>query len=502
MGTGTRIVALVVAGVASVLLVVILINHFDPPAVRSREFGAQLNDAERAALAPDWTQTKRLWIQGAGVGGLIVIIGVSLGIAGLSIRHPLLVNDRDGVFPGTIGVKVHAPVGNHQAHVVKAGVSGPQRLPAATYKQLTRPPDDPLQLPAPSVNVELVPYEVLKPDLANYPVRLIVGRSGCGKTNLGHALLGVARQELPGAEFVICSLVAHRWPGILSANTTDGILAAAEAVHAELLRRDAYLAQHKFVNAQASDLRPLMFVMDEAQSVFDEMDAAMASRFETAIKAIVNYGRNMLVASVFLTQTGDRKIMPKTLNDNADVLIGNSHDWVAAAFAITNEALRRELNGAPQGRFYSLRHGAWCTFPLVKVPQVRLSSIYQAPLQLAADAEADGLGAADQPDGATASAALPLLPTDAEGGVWDPAGVGRRPVGSRDYTLAIDEAFEQRVWEVWDGLEKPNYTAVQKLMFPDQEDGGAHWKAIKAVVLARREAQRQQHRRQYLEVQA
>jgi hypothetical protein len=451
---GTRVVALIVAGVTICALVVFLVAWYEPAQVASREISARRSDAQRAALAPDWEATWRLLIRSAGVGGCLIIIGVSLGIALLSIRKPLLVKDQDGVFPGTIGVKVHQPVGNHQAHPIKAGVSGPQRLPAATYKGLTRPADDLPQLPAPSVHVELAPYEVLKPDLQNYPVRLVVGRSGCGKTNLGHALLGVARHEQPGMEFVICSLVAHRWPGILSANTADSILLAAEAVHAELLRRDAYLTQRHLADAQASDLQPLLFVMDEAETVLDQMSAAQAGRFDVAIKAIVNMGRNTLIASVFLTQTGDRKILPKTINANADVLIGNSHDWVAAAFAITNEELRRQLNGAPKGRFYSLRHGAWCTFPVVKAPQVRLSRIYQAPLLLAADGEADGeadgLGAADQPDS-------PNLAYDAHGirypdtvveggGVPAYPGIRYQVPGKAKSTVDYDEALHRRIW--------------------------------------------------------
>lgn len=447
--SATRVVALIVAAVATVVLAAYLVAWFEPAAVTNRAASAQRTDAQRAALAPDWEATWRLLIRGAGVGGLIVIIGVSLGIALLSIRHPLLVRDRDGVFPATLLVRLLQPPGDHRAHITKAAVSGPGRLPAATYRQMTRPPDDSLQLPAPSVNVEMDPYELLKPNLEDDSVRLVVGRKGCGKTNIGHALLGVARQEYPNMEFVICSLVAHRWPGILSANTADGILLAAEAVHAEMLRRDAYLTREHFADALTSDLPPLMFVMDEAETVFDGMSKAQADRFEKTIKAIVNMGRNTLVESVFLTQTGDGEILPKTIRANADVLIGNSHDYVAAAFAITNEALRRQLNGAPRGRFYSLKHGAWCTFPLVNVPQVKLSSIYQAPLQLVADGEADGLGAADQPDGpalAFDADGIRYPSTVVEGGGVPPYPGIRYQVPGKDPTVDYDAALHRRIW--------------------------------------------------------
>jgi len=136
---------------------------------------------------------------------------------------------------------------------------------------------------------------------------------------------------------------------------------------------------------------------------------------------------------------------------------------------------------------------------LVKPPHdVRIWDGWKPTLEITADGEADGLGDLDQPDGA----ALSLLPTDGERGVLYPYSVGSRPVGGREATFAIDEAFSRRVLELWDSMDKPNYTAVQKLMFPDQEDGGAHWKAIKAVIIERREVERQRHRKQYLEATA
>lgn len=449
--SATRGVALLVAAGAGLLLVLLLLNHFDETAVRGRQFGAQLKNAERAALAPDWEATKRLLIRGLGVGGLIVIIGVSLGVALLSVRHPLLVRDHAGVFPGTIALTVRQPVGNHQAHVVKAGVSGPQRLPAASYRRLTQPAELP-ELPPPDAIGELDPTEALAPDLAQFNNVLLIGASGCGKTNAGWATVGLYRQALPGVEFLVCSMVSSKWPGMCQASEPAAMLAALRAVDATRRDRDARLAQAQITDVHQWDgMAALIVVLDEAESAVRSLSGAEGAEFKRLLDRLVNTGRNVNMGLLALSQTGDRDFFPKSILANAKIFIGRSGQWVPQAYGVNEPALVAQILHAARGRFYSLQERQWVSVPVVRPPTaIRLSAIYQPPLQLAADAEADGLGAADQPDGPALvfdAAGIRVPSTAVEGGAVPPAYPGiRYLVPGKPAAVDYDEALHRRIW--------------------------------------------------------
>lgn len=499
--SGGRFALALVAGGVVIAVCVIALNFFDPPAQSVRATSAALTIAEQQALAPTLMDVKRGLLASAGLGGSVLIVSLCLGLSFLVLREPLLLRHHKGIFPAhfaVLGLRASDPPGNPEAHAEYARVAGVQR-------PLGRPalprPDAQLALPAPDdLTVELDPVEVLAPELDSHPHKLIIAESRFGKTNLAWAIIRRYQAALPDCEFLVLSMIESKWPDLQVASTVAQMVSAMTAVEQELIRRDKLLKQLKITDVHESDvLNAFVVIFDEVETSFELASGAQRAEFTRLVTRYVNQAGNVKGSMISLSQTGSRGIIPKGLLANADLYIGRCGTYVPASFSIQEPVLVNALSRAEKGSWYSYRHRAWFTAPLVKPPHdVRLWSGWKPTLELAADGEADGMGANDAPDGA----ALPLLPTDGEGGVWPDFGVGVGVGDSRGYTFAIDETFKRRVLEVWDGLEKPNYTAVQKIMFPDQEDGGAHWKAIKAVIIARREVERQRHRKQYLEATA
>ena len=486
---GTRVVALIVAAITIGLLVIYVLSWTDQPAVNSRALNASLSDAQRAALAPDWIDVKRLWIRSAGVGGALIIIGIALGLAGSAAREPLLVRHNKGIFPGTLAIKVHQPVGNDLAHVVYAGVSGRQRLPGATLKHLSAPPKELPLLEAPAIDVALTPYEILKPNLATNPHLMIVGKSGAGKTNVGKAALGVYRAELPDAEFMICSLIASNWQGMVTANTPETILETLRAADAELTRRDQFLVQHGITDGATTDeLSAFILLMDEAETTAQAFGSGAAGReFRMLLRRYASMSRNAKMAGIWLTQTADRDLFPKAVIENSTVLLGKCSPNVAAQFALWDSTVTVQLPGLEIGRFYAMHQRAWVQFPKVNTPHVRLSELYRAPLLLTEDGEADGLGENDQPDGPLnliADATEPRYTGTRYTTVHAPVGGGERGytgivyrVPSRndageDVLTDYDENLHRRVWDAFQTTH--SIKRVQSIVKMGYE-GGTGW---------------------------
>lgn len=388
----------------------------DPAEAARHADALRLAQARDTALAP-----LRLLLARVGLGTVIVLL---IALAGAALAGMVavwrylparatatagMVYPRYGLLPAQMrpadapDVRIITAERNPQAEWARALAAGAEtsdaeapRISAAALRQLARPPE-----PVIDAQVDLLPADVLAPDLAQRPHKLLIGESGAGKTNTLYQAISTFRRYHGDAEVMVCSLVRKDWPD-LSASTPATIYAALEAVAQEMQRRDELMSSRGLREFRDTGLPPVLLVVDEAEAIGDEFNRRELAEFKGRLRNVIRMGRNFGVAGLFGTQLARRDMFDPTAIDNmGTVIIHRVSRTVAAQFQIWDPRVTRQILTLPTGRAYDLRREAFVSFPRVAQPRLRLSDLYHEPAVplLPADAEADGLGADDLSDG-------------------------------------------------------------------------------------------------------
>ena len=148
----------------------------------------------------------------------------------------------------------------------------------------------------------------------------------------------------------------------------------------------------------------LVVVIEEAESIYGrlfELDRTRAKQFVQTLRDLASLGRKQGIALVIATQTGTSGVFDAPTRRNlGNTLIFRSEAIVGDQFGVPRTT---GLATLPSGNAYALKYGSVVEFPLSSRPTLAHSALYHEndALLLAADAEADGLGDDDLPDGTT-----------------------------------------------------------------------------------------------------
>lgn len=512
---------LVVAVILTLTVAVPLLQSvFDPVAQE-----AYLRDQARAAAQAEALDPLWLWLKRIAIGTLAVLcLAVALFAVNAAVHgarwfrnRATLVYPQHGLYPqqwerpntgrphvpllGQPHQRLLPPANEPKAQIVAALTNGNlDRIPAGAMRPLLRNDPGEAALPEPEamVKVELRPEDAVAPDIQQKPHRLVVGETGAGKTNTLRFIIGQYGRALPTAEFIIGSMVRKDWGHLLAATQPDEIAAAVHTVTQEIARRDDLMSRAGVTEfADMPGLAPLVFVLDEAEAVFDSFgNRRAAAEFKAELRNVIRVGRNFGVIGIFGTQLARRDMFDATLIDNmGEIYVHRCGKAVAMQFQVWATDVMDSLLTLPSGRAYCLKRASFTTFQPVGLPDVRVSRVYAPTLRLTADAEADGVGVNDLPDGATdatqvatsgpqwtAMAAL----RHAEGGVCLPerafaAAVAPVALGAPTsitfanihQTADLTEAHRRRVLATWQRLANPSLRQVEMALF-SYTGGHAH----------------------------
>lgn len=477
------LIALIVIVIITLTVVAPALRRWIDPAEAARHANAlRLAEARDNALEPLRLLLAQVGL-GAGVVILIALAGAALaGLVAVWRYLPTraeatagMVYPKNGMQPTLLQpessrIRVYAPARNEKAEEFRAIFSGPElvgvdppRVSSPTLRQLSAPDESVID-----AKVDLLPADVLTPDLSQRPHRLIIGESGAGKTNTIYQAIEAFLSHYSNAEIIVCSLVRKDWND-LSASTPATIYAAMQAVTQEMQRRDELMTSRGLREFRDTGLPPVCFVVDEAEAIGDACNNRRErAEFKGALRNVIRMGRNFGVVGIFGTQLARRDMFDPTVIDNMGaVIIHRVSRTVAAQFQIWDPRVTAQILTLPTGRAYDLRREAFVSFPRVPQPQLRLSDLYHEPAGqylLPADAEADGIGADDLPADSTNDI------TARSASDWS------QPTGSvAPYALATE------MYLYWK-RNGENLRAVERHFNPDATPGGGfHYSAAATI---------------------
>ena len=387
--------------------------------------GVAVNFFSRDPLLRDiLTWAGRLWAGLCGTTPLLLLVIAIVGACNLArwarVRA-IQVHYRRGLLPASAdpritfvsshdNIKAQIAQAVFDGHVDRANGSGMKALLAP------RPDEEILQLAENSTR-EFAADEVIDPDPANRPDTFIVGQKGSGKTNVLRYIINRYREELPDAKFMILSTIASNWAGIDAITDPTAIYQAVMDLRTEIGERDETMRAagvRDFFAWQAAPPK-IVVIMDEAEAVADALkleNPKWAREFTGTLRIVVNTGRNFGMMFVVGTQTARADVLDPSMLRNASTLLMMRMDTqTAARFAVYGRDITDALPNMEPGRAYNPQRGGYVTFPFVPTLRLPTSSLLCRPdlriiageetLLLTADAEADGLGDDDMPDGTT-----------------------------------------------------------------------------------------------------
>ncbi len=519
-GASAVIVALIV--VVAVLAVINLIaGALDPITQAEREQQAQIDAQHRAALAPLVLWFKRIGILAgiiACLSGATIAASAALSALGISISVPRkarfwshLVRQDKGQLPAymtenrgpdrTPQIELHAPHRNPQAEIAGALVGGNvNRLPASTPKALGIPAtaDD---VAAPGPDARITVDQALDVDPISRPHVLLIGETGAGKSSASYLLLDRVRQR-HRAEVIICERDGINWNDQVATITPAGYVDALSAVETERLRRAELLraADVDHISRLPVRLPYIVVVIEEAESIYGDLalqDKRLSQTYTMLLRNLASMGRKEGIMLVAITQTGTSQVFDvPTRKQFGTKLIFRSEPAVGDSWGIPREI---GLSRLPTGTAYSLSHAALVTFPQVTRPRLPISTLYREPrLALSADAESDGLGAADEPstaaavqDGVQEAVLVGVQGETAVFGVQAPPVAVRVPLRDRLARLPKDAPIttiedSEALYSLWVAVNA-NLSEVERQVY-GYDGGMAHYWAAPAInaALARR----------------
>jgi hypothetical protein len=469
-----------------IVVIIVLVLIVGPPITRALDSVARaeyqqrmsLQQRQNAEMAPLWLWVKRALAFALIVGALsAAVCAVGFTVHGIRwVRNRAYQSHaRQGLYAALFEEEDHSfldrlpllgrphirmqPLANEErAQVMAAFVQGNlDRLPAGSVKALLNPatPADGL-LPGAAALPELLPADVIRPDPRNNPDTLVVGQKGSGKTNVLRYLINAYHRAMPGAAFLVLSPLSSNWPDIETVSRPMEVFETVVALREEMDRRDAAMKAQGIADFHRWSGAPglVVVIVDEAEATADDLrveaGANMAKEFGQRLRGIVNMGRNTGFLFVVGTQTARADVLDPAFMRNASRLLMLRMDAATAArFAVYGRDILTALVTQAIGRAYCPQAGGYVDFPLIDdLPDLRM---YQSHLRLPADAEADGLGPADQPDG-PASVPVPVPVPNIK--VWpglDPPmpGTGLVP-GKLSLPAGLpDDAMIEAIWQAW-----------------------------------------------------
>jgi hypothetical protein len=428
------------------------------PAERAAHTAAVQRDMEQdEALAPLVLLLKGallialiLVALGAGTGG-----GAFLALKGLAAglnawRYiPAIFPNRQGAYPAIVQGQGALDTSHidSRATIMLATVNGNvDRLPGSGMREAIRPPE----LPAPEIpQISISPNQMLDNyDPQREPHWLLIGQTGAGKSKAIFAIAQHLANRYP-SEFLIMERGGVDWNTQAAARSVPGYAEALAAVEGERQRRVELLraADVDHVSRLAEPPPMLVVIVEEAESVYGQlftMDRERAKLFMATLRDLASLGRKQGVVMIVATQTGTTGVFDGPTRRNlGNTLIFRSEYVVGDQFGVPREA---GLPMLPSGTAYAPKYGCPIEFPLLARPTLRPSALYYEPLQLAGDAEADGLGAADQPDGPTVATVATVHNWPQEGVDRAVAPVARIDTGRQptpDEAIAMRRHYER-----------------------------------------------------------
>ena len=427
-----------VLGLVGAIIVVILLQWFDPVQTQLRNTEAELARQQAIALAPLWLSVKRAWAVSLGVTGvstallaaaiaLVAVGSVPAGLRSTWLRSWLIRPGRDGVMYPALAepdghghIRIIPPVNEIGAQKVAAlttGLKPDVRLQGSAVRQILRQDDPQAMLEAPEqIDVEPA-QQALTIDPVEKPHWLVVGQTGSGKSTATRYIMAQLASHYR-VEFVICEPGGIDWNNAASAHSRDGIAEAISAVYQEFERRQTNLrdADVAHISQLTGDRMPYVYlVVEELEAVLDDLKITNKGVYQETLinlRQIARMGRKPGIGLIAVTQAARTDVFDSHVRTNlANVLLFRNGQGTAEMFRVGD---RVNLPALPTGEAYSLAHGHRLAFPLTPRPTVPLSKLYReaAPLQLPADAESDGLGPDDMPDGPAVDRQLvqPLQP--------------------------------------------------------------------------------------------
>lgn len=447
-------------GLVGAIIVVILLRWFDPAQTQLRNTEAELARQQAIALAPLWLGVKRALVTSLGVTGVsiallaaaigtVALLSVPNGIRATWLRSWLVKPGRDtALYPalaepdGAGHVRILHPVnelGAQRVSALTAPLKPDVRLQGSAVRQVLRPTDEQYMLPD-SGPTQVTPEMVLDFDPQHNPHWALIGETGSGKSSASYLILDAIRRRLH-AEFIVCERDGINWNQQASTITIEGYAAALDAVEEERLRRAELLRQADVDHISKIPNPPpyLAVVIEEAESVYAALalqDKNLSKRYKTVVRDLASMGRKEGILLMVCTQTGTSDVFDIPTRKNlSNKLFFRSEPAVGDSWGIPRDI---GLPTLPTGTAYSLRHGATVAFPKASRPVLPMSHLYkdEPVLALPADAESDGIGEDDMPDGP----AQPLQRFPAEGGDT----TGYRPYPSTVATVATGLQLPKR----------------------------------------------------------
>jgi hypothetical protein len=486
-----------------------LVYELDPSVQAMRAWTLAANQAQSAAIQPYLLVLKQAAISAGVVAvsstGVAVAIG-ALAVAGAILRRVDRVYPLQGgmmpsllVRPGWPDYLAAALAGRplpepyflpapnqHNAQVAYAVFGARGRVTAGVARALMNPRDDEALLPEPEViPQDYDPGAIVKPDPQNNPDTLIVGKKGSGKTNTLRYIIEAYRRNLPGAEYIFLSRFASNWPDIEVISEPREIFDAVVALRAEMDRRDQLMKELKISDYHRwPDAPPnVVVVVDEAEAAADDLsitDARLAREFGKRLRALVNMGRNAGFMFIVGTQTARADVLdPAFMRNASHVFMMRMDTATAARFAVYGREVTDQLLDLPIGRAYCPQVNGWVQFPLTnQLKSLRHSTIYRPRLALPADAEADGLGSADQPSTVQEAVLEPIpAPVPAPDPLYEAARTGK-PIPVPD-TDNWPPWLASTVYNNWLAADR-NLSAAQRHTF-GYDGGRAYYVAAECI---------------------
>jgi hypothetical protein len=377
-------------------------------------FGVAVNFFSRDPLLRDiLTWAGRLWAGLCGAAPLLVLAVAVVGawnLARWARVRAIQVHYRRGLLPASADPRItFLPThDNIKAQIAQAVFDGKvDRANGSGMKALLapRPEDEILQLPEPAQ--PLTASEIMDGyDPQREPHFGFIGQTGSGKSKAVQWVCGEIAQRF-NCQFLIAERGGIDWNTQADARTIEGYATLLDTVEQERQRRGELMraADVDHISGLRERLPLLVVVIEEAESIYGrlfELDRTRAKQFVQTLRDIASLGRKQGIALVIATQTGTSNVFDAPTRRNlGNTLIFRSEAIVGDQWGVPRGVQLPKLDS---GSAYALKYGAVVEFPLSGRPTLPHSPLYHeddAPLLLTADAEADGLGDDDMPDGTT-----------------------------------------------------------------------------------------------------
>jgi hypothetical protein len=420
--------------------------------------GVAVNFFSRDPILRDvLTWAGRLWAGFCGAAPLLVLAVAVIGarnFARWARVRAIQVHYRRGLLPASADPRItFVPThDNVKAQIAQAVFDGKvDRANGSGMRALLapRPDEEILQLADPAQ--PLTANEVLAGyDPQREPHWLLIGQTGSGKSHGVFAITQAIAQRY-NSQFLVAERGGIDWNSQADARTIEGYATLLDTVEQERQRRGELMraADVDHISGLRERLPLLVIVIEEAESIYGrlfELDRTRAKQFVQTLRDLASLGRKQGIALVIATQTGTSGVFDAPTRRNlGHTLIFRSEAIVGDQFGVPRATALASL---PSGSAYALKYGTVVEFPLSSRPRLPHSPLYHeddAPLLLAADAEADGLGDEDLPDGATDGTWYTVQTTPPPVGRY--TGIVYRVPGQNEPLVDYDETLHRRLWE-------------------------------------------------------